>query len=383
MDSPSPEKPEPASGAFSASPMMAQYIEIKAANPDCLLFYRMGDFYEMFFEDAEIAVAGARHRPHQARQASGPRHPDVRRADPRRRRVPPEADRPRSPRRGLRADRGPGRGEEARLQVGRPPRRDPPRYAAARSPRTRSSRRGRNNYLAAVSRCAARAATAPTPSASPGSTSRPASSGCATSERRGLPPNSPVSIRASCWSPSRSFPTQRSTAFWRGLGPAVTPLSPAFFDGATAAARLAEYFAVRTLDGFGAFSRAELAAAAAALAYVEKTQMGERPPLSPPAAEAAGAAMLIDAATRANLELTATLSGDRRGSLLARDRPHRHRRRRAPPGAAASPAPRPIPPRSTAGSTAVALAPRRRHAAGLRSARRSPPPPTSPARCRG
>src|ERR671917_2205885 len=37
------------------TPMMAQYIEIKAANPDCLLFYRMGDFYELFFEDAEIA----------------------------------------------------------------------------------------------------------------------------------------------------------------------------------------------------------------------------------------------------------------------------------------------------------------------------------------
>ena len=37
------------------TPMMAQYTEIKTANPDCLLFYRMGDFYEMFFEDAEIA----------------------------------------------------------------------------------------------------------------------------------------------------------------------------------------------------------------------------------------------------------------------------------------------------------------------------------------
>ena len=35
--------------------MMEQYIEIKAANPDCLLFYRMGDFYELFFDDAEIA----------------------------------------------------------------------------------------------------------------------------------------------------------------------------------------------------------------------------------------------------------------------------------------------------------------------------------------
>ena len=62
------------------TPMMEQYIEIKAANPDCLLFYRMGDFYELFFEDAEIAEPGARHRADQARQAPGPGHPDVRRA---------------------------------------------------------------------------------------------------------------------------------------------------------------------------------------------------------------------------------------------------------------------------------------------------------------
>src|SRR6266566_4202200 len=38
------------------TPMMEQYIEIKAANPDCLLFYRLGDFYELFFADAEIAA---------------------------------------------------------------------------------------------------------------------------------------------------------------------------------------------------------------------------------------------------------------------------------------------------------------------------------------
>src|SRR5712664_1670941 len=44
-----------AEGAARATPVMEQYIEIKAANPDCLLFYRMGDFYELFFEDAELA----------------------------------------------------------------------------------------------------------------------------------------------------------------------------------------------------------------------------------------------------------------------------------------------------------------------------------------
>src|SRR6476660_4398253 len=37
------------------TPVMAQFLEVKAQNPDCLLFYRMGDFYELFFEDAEIA----------------------------------------------------------------------------------------------------------------------------------------------------------------------------------------------------------------------------------------------------------------------------------------------------------------------------------------
>ena len=46
---------EAADGAQRVTPMMEQYIEIKTANPDCLLFYRMGDFYELFFEDAEVA----------------------------------------------------------------------------------------------------------------------------------------------------------------------------------------------------------------------------------------------------------------------------------------------------------------------------------------
>src|SRR6266851_1032755 len=47
--------PLAACDAAVVTPMMKQYLEIKAANPDCLLFYRMGDFYELFFEDAELA----------------------------------------------------------------------------------------------------------------------------------------------------------------------------------------------------------------------------------------------------------------------------------------------------------------------------------------
>src|ERR1700743_3318667 len=48
-DSPNPET------SARLTPMMAQYMEIKAVNPGCLLFYRMGDFYELVFDDAEIA----------------------------------------------------------------------------------------------------------------------------------------------------------------------------------------------------------------------------------------------------------------------------------------------------------------------------------------
>src|SRR3954466_1524459 len=53
---PGVESGAPPDGAARATPVMEQFIEIKAANPDCLLFYRMGDFYELFFEDAEIAA---------------------------------------------------------------------------------------------------------------------------------------------------------------------------------------------------------------------------------------------------------------------------------------------------------------------------------------
>src|SRR6202023_417247 len=99
--------------------------------------------------------------------------------------------------------------------------------------------------------------------------------------------------------------------------PAVTPLTRDVFAGATAERRLAAFFGVATTASFGAFSRIELTAAAAAVTYVERTQIGKRPPLSRPVREAAGATLAIDQATRANLELIRTLSGERRGSLLA------------------------------------------------------------------
>src|SRR6201999_3844276 len=97
---------------------------------------------------------------------------------------------------------------------------------------------------------------------------------------------------------------------------AVTPLTRDYFDSATAEQRLRDYFAVATMDGLSAMSRLEATAASAAVTYIDRTQVGKRPPLSPPTREAARPTMAIDPATRANLELTRTLSGERRGSLL-------------------------------------------------------------------
>ena len=166
-----------------------------------------------------------------------------------------------------------------------------------------------------------------------------------------------------------------------GSSAAVTPLSAAFFDGATAGERLTAYFGVESLDGFGAFGRVELAAAAAALAYVEKTQIGARPPLSPPVREAAGDAMLIDAATRANLELAATLSGERRGSLIAAiDRTVTGAGARLLARRLAGPSTDPAVITGRLDAVAWMLADGGRR---QRSAKRLPPRPISPAPCRG
>src|SRR6185369_8663199 len=103
---------------------------------------------------------------------------------------------------------------------------------------------------------------------------------------------------------------------------ALTPLANPRFDSDAARRRLESFYGVRALDGFGAFSRAEIAAAGALVDYVALTQQtgthaGGAPYLAPPRRVAPGSVMQIDAATRRNLELAATLSGERRGSLLA------------------------------------------------------------------
>ena len=72
------------------TPMMQQYLEIKKDNPDSILFFRLGDFYEMFADDARTGLPGTGSDPHQpgsrqARQARRGADPHVRRPLPRQR----------------------------------------------------------------------------------------------------------------------------------------------------------------------------------------------------------------------------------------------------------------------------------------------------------
>src|SRR5207237_9137645 len=93
-------------------------------------------------------------------------------------------------------------------------------------------------------------------------------------------------------------------------------------DSEAARRRLEGFYGVKALEGFGSFGRAEIAAAGALVDYVALTQQtgaqpGGAPYLAPPQRVLPQSVMQIDAATRRDLELTISLSGERRGSLLA------------------------------------------------------------------
>jgi DNA mismatch repair protein MutS len=97
---------------------------------------------------------------------------------------------------------------------------------------------------------------------------------------------------------------------------ALTSQAAHLFDSAAGQRRIMETYAVASLDGFGEFSRAECGALGALLAYVTLTQAGRLPALNPPRRAGVSETMAIDAATRGSLELLQTQAGARKGSLL-------------------------------------------------------------------
>jgi DNA mismatch repair protein MutS len=300
--------------AARATPMMAQYIEIKAANPDCLLFYRMGDFYELFFDDAQTAARAlgimlTKRGKHQGADIPMCGVPVERANDYLQKLIalghrvavceqmedPAEAKK-RGARSVVRRDVvrlvTPGTiTEEALL--------DPARANAfAAVARVRAPDGGWRFGLASVD-------------ISTGAfTVADCDEGALAAELARLEPREIVAGDSLC----------RDAQLGPLLSAAGAPLAPLgreIDDGEAAARRLQEFYGVATLEGFGALGPATLAAAAAAIHYVERTQKGRKPALSRPQRQSDGATLEIDTATRANLELTRTLSGERDGSLLS------------------------------------------------------------------
>ena len=295
------------------TPMIAQYIEIKAANPGSLLFYRMGDFYELFFQDAEIASRAlgivltkrGRHMGEDIRMCGVP----IDRADDYLSRLiglghrvavceqmedPAEAKK---------------RGAKSVVK------RDVVRLV---TPGTITEERllepARANMLTAIARVRSGDESfvygIASADISTGSfhLSQASQTGLLAEIAR-IEPREIVAPVSLCDDPE----LHRLLA---QTGAPLTPMGREVGDSIVAERRLRDYFGVATIEGFGAFSRAEIFAAATLLAYIEMTQIGSRPPLSRPTRTARGAIVEIDAATRANLELTRTLSGARAGSLV-------------------------------------------------------------------
>lgn len=291
----------------TVTPMMAQYLEIKSANPGALLFYRMGDFYEMFFDDA-VAAAQAldialtkrgKHQGEDIPMCGVPVHAA-------------ESYLLTLIRKGFRVavceqmeDPAAAKKRGSKSVV----RRDVVRLVTPGTLTEESLLEARrHNFLAAFAEVRGEAALAWVDI----STGAFRAMGC---------PGVRLGAELARLAPREVLLNEATERDWAEIvsesGAAVTPLSRASFDSSSAETRLTGLFSVGTLEGFGTFSRAEMSAMGALVDYLEITQKGKLPLLRPPVREAMGGTMQIDAATRRNLELTASLSGGREGSLLA------------------------------------------------------------------
>jgi len=295
---------------------MAQFLEIKAANPDCLLFYRMGDFYELFFEDA-VAAAQAlgivltkrgKHLGEDIPMCGVPIH----RADEYLQRLIKQGFRvavceqledPTEARK--RGHKAVVRRDVVRLVTPGTLTEDSLLDAKAR------------NYLTAIFDGPKRRGDA-------AATLALASLDISTGEFEvGEVPTADLPGEMVRLSPGEVIAADRLLADehvrrWIGVaGAAATPVPGASFDSLTGERLLKARLGVADLEAFGHFSRAELAAVGALLKYVELTQIGKAPCLRPPRRASPADRLVIDAASRASLELLRSLAGERQGSLLA------------------------------------------------------------------
>ena len=293
--------------AQTVTPMMAQYLQIKADHADALLFYRMGDFYEMFFDDAVSAAAAldialtkrGKHGGEDIPMCGVPAHAaegyfltlirkGFRVAVCEQMENPAEAKK--------RGSKSVVRREVVRLVT--PGTLTEDTLLEAR----------RANLLAAWAEVRGTAALAWCDVSTGEIWVSPCPQVRLGADLARLRPQELLVSDA-------SFSELADLAEDHGV--ALTPLARSSFDSTGAAGRLQDLYGVSSLDAFGTFERADVAALGAIAEYLLLTQKGKHPRLLPPQRETAGSAVQIDAATRANLELTRSLSGGSDGSLIA------------------------------------------------------------------
>ncbi len=275
---------------------MAQWFRLKAEHPDALLFLRMGDFYELFFDDADAAASALSIALTKRGEHAGAPIPmcgvPMHAAD---------AYLSRLIRRGFRVAVA-EQMEEARHRTGKAPLKREIVRLVTPGTLTEDSllEAGRPNLLLALAQVG-RALGAAWLDVSTG-----------LFETQGLEPDGlaallgrldPAEIIAPAGLPLPDHEARR--------GPEVAPAAPL-----AAGRRVAEAFGAQSLEAFGMFGDAEAVAAALALDYVRLTQAGALPRLSRPEPASASQHMLLDAATRASLEITRGRDGTEAHTLL-------------------------------------------------------------------
>ena len=291
----------------AVTPMMAQYLEIKAGHPDALLFYRMGDFYELFFDDAAAAAEAldialtkrGKHAGDDIPMCGVPVHAaegylltlirkGFRVAVCEQMESPAEAKK--------RGSKSVVKREVVRLVT--PGTLTEESLLEAR----------RHNFLAALGKVRDAWALAWADISTGAFHVMPLGQARIGAELARLAPSELLVSEAA---------EEELRAVLGDLGIYPTVLGRASFDSAGAEARLCTLFGVQTLSGFGSFERAELAAMGALVDYLDITQKGRLPLLRAPQRDAVSRLLQIDAATRRNLELTQSMNGGRQGSLLS------------------------------------------------------------------
>lgn len=292
----------------ATTPAMQQYFQLKSQYPECLLFYRMGDFYELFFEDALAAskildIALTKRGKHAgedipmcgvpAHAAEGYLHKLI--ASGLKIAICEQLETPEEAKK---------RGYKAVV------RRDVVRIVTPGTITEESLlASGRANHLAALYLKAAEGSLAWLDL----STGAFHLASCRKEELGALL----ARVGPSELLVAESLQDEvREEAWFKEYRAIMTAKPDSLFDARKGIAALKAQFDVMFHDGFGALMPPDLAACGVLIDYVRLTQMETAARLDPPRKEMQGEAMHIDAATRRSLELVATMAGERKGSLL-------------------------------------------------------------------